>query len=75
MPFWNCCRNKQYITSYTLSFYDTASFKQVLDEKLQQKSFFYNENTIFINEVTVHNIHKAIEKLHEGGMFDDMTTS
>lgn len=56
-------------TKYKISFYDISRFSQDVAEVLQQSSFFYEENIIFLTRITKDNIIRTINELENKGIY------
>lgn len=54
---------------YKISFYDISRFSQDVAEELQQSSFFYEENIIFLTRITKDNIIRTINELENKGIY------
>lgn len=54
---------------YKISFYDISRFSQDVAEELQQSSFFYEENIIFLTRITKDNIVRTINELENKGIY------
>lgn len=54
---------------YKISFYDISRFSQDVAEELQQSSFFYDENIIFLTRITKDNIVRTINELENKGIY------
>lgn len=54
---------------YKISFYDISRFSQDVAEELQQSSFFYEENIIFLTRITKENIIRTINELENKGIY------
>lgn len=62
VEFSNNIKNK-------ISFYDLSRFSQDVAEELQQASFFYEENIIFLTRITKDNIVRTINELENKGIY------
>lgn len=54
---------------YKISFYDISRFSQDVAEELQQSSFLYEENIIFLTRITKNNIIRTINELENKGIY------
>lgn len=54
---------------YKISYYDISRFSQDIAEELQQSSFFYEENIIFLTRITKDNIIRTINELENKGIY------
>lgn len=54
---------------YKISFYDISRFSQDVAEELQQSSFLYEENIIFLTRITKDNIIRTINELENKGIY------
>ena len=55
------------------NFYDTARFYQdAIDEISESNSYFYEENVVLLEKVTLENIINTIDKLYKKNIFSRM---
>ena len=54
---------------YNISFYDISRFSQDVSEELQESSFFYEENIIFLTKLTKDNIVRTINEIEKKGIY------
>jgi hypothetical protein len=50
---------------YRISFYNITRFEQDLDEEMIDDCFFYEENIVFLKNITLENIIKTIYTFNE----------
>ena len=64
--FYGCSVELNSHEIYHLNFYDTARFYQdAIDEISESNSYFYEENVVLLEKVTLENIINTIDKLYK----------
>ena len=71
--FYGCSVELNSHEIYHLNFYDTARFYQdAIDEISESNSYFYEENVVLLEKVTLENIINTIDKLYKKNIFSRM---
>ena len=70
--FYGCSVKLNSNEVYHLNFYDTARFYQDATDEISSNGYFYEENVVLLEKVTLENIIKTIDKLYKKNIFSRM---
>ncbi len=73
--FYGCSVELDNGNIYHLNFYDATRFYQdVSDELSEYGGYFYEENVVLLDKVTIENMLKTIDQLYKEEIFNKMVT-
>lgn len=74
--FYGCSVELDNGSIYHLNFYDATRFYQdASDEISEYDGYFYEENVVLLDKVTIENMIKTIDKLYKKNIFSKMISS